>query len=151
MKAEKPTELLVVGTIHQQHWAVPGYSPRVLEAILDKADPDALCLEIRPVDVERGKLYAPPEMEAVGIKWARAHNRPWYPIDWFPDSNVRQERAKAWKALSETPEGRAKLEQIEEFGMERAIVDAARSWPAAMELDYRKVNSPEFCDLQRAG
>lgn len=42
------TEVLVVGTIHQQHARNPNYSYEDLVRILDTYNPDLVCVEIRP-------------------------------------------------------------------------------------------------------
>jgi pheromone shutdown protein TraB len=42
--SDSKTELLVIGTVHQNHFG--GFSFDHLRAILDAADPDVLCVEM---------------------------------------------------------------------------------------------------------
>jgi hypothetical protein len=47
------TRILVVGTIHGDHFSNPNYSFVHLFQILETFDPDAICVEIRPKDFRK--------------------------------------------------------------------------------------------------
>jgi hypothetical protein len=140
-------ELLVVGTAHVAHEYLPRYSWKHLEELLDRLNPDALCIEIRPEDAIKGNLVvAAPEMSLVGAAWAGKTGRPWYPVDWWHDTGPAEHR-KAREAFARTPEGKAKLDRLDRED-ERLIFTA--SWRRNASITYRDFNSPEFSRVCRA-
>lgn len=119
------TELMVIGTVHQYHHG--GYSLEHLRAILNAADPDVVCVEIRPVDFEKRdfRMY-PFEMSEVGVKWAEERGRPCCPIDWWREDDVKTREAPTAQDLE------ADFRQL-------------LRWKSIRDMDWRSVNSPESC------
>lgn len=118
-------ELMVIGTAHQYHHG--GYSLNHLRAILDAADPDVVCVEIRPVDFEKGNFhYYPMEMSEVGVKWANEKGQPCCPIDWWHEEDLTKKEAPTAEDLKNNP-----------FQPLR--------WKSVRDPDWRNLNSMEFC------
>lgn len=102
----EPTRVLVVGTIHGNHETAAGYTFQDLLNILSTYAPDAVCVEIRPVDF-RKKSYLREMMMA--SMFGLEHGLKVYPIDWWPAGDDRSKRAEFMK----TPEYAAREKQEE--------------------------------------
>ncbi|MGI6662743.1 MAG: tetratricopeptide repeat protein [Bacillota bacterium] len=123
MSASK-TELLVIGTIHQYHFA--GYSLDHLRAILEAANPDVLCVEIRPADFEKRDFSMYPlEMSEVGVKWAEERGRPCCPIDWWREEDLDKREVPTEESLKDHP-----LQPL--------------NWRITRNRGWRDITSPEF-------
>jgi hypothetical protein len=119
------TELIVIGTVHQYHYG--GYSLAHLRGILDAADPGVVCVEIRPVDFEKGHFRGyPREMSEVGVKWAKEKGRPCCPIDWWREEDLDKRPGMTADDLKNNP-------------MKISI------WRNVRNPDWRHINSLEFC------
>jgi tetratricopeptide (TPR) repeat protein len=101
-----PTRVLVVGTIHGNHYGSSTYTFQDLVNILATYAPDAICVEIRPEDFRR-KSYLAEMMMATMFGLSRGLKV--YPIDWWGGRDDRTERT----AFMKTPEYKAKLKEEE--------------------------------------
>lgn len=94
----KESELLVVGTIHQNHENNPNYSYQDVLNILNTYNADVICVEI-PDFYFRRQAYLK-EMMLASI-YGFEHNKKVYPVDWFQLSgDARTERAEYMKTDS---------------------------------------------------
>jgi hypothetical protein len=122
--SDSKTELLVIGTVHQHHFG--GYSFDHLRAILDAANPDVLCVEIRPVDFEKRDFSMYPlEMSEVGVKWAEERGLPCCPIDWWREEDLNKKEVPTAESLKDHP-----LRPL--------------NWSITRDRGWRDVNSSEF-------
>ena len=144
-KAERPTELLVIGTAHVGHEFLPRYSWKHLEQLLDELGPDALCLELRAEEAEAGQFTGAPEMHMVGIPWANRTGHPWYPVDWHPDGKPSEYHA-ARRAMESTPEGRLRVAHLDD--LDRRLVPCS-NWGKNAHVTFREFNSPEQVQIAR--
>lgn len=85
------TQVLVIGTIHGDHQNNPNYSYRDIINILDKYNPDAICVEI-PASYFRKRSYLT-EMMLASI-YGFENGKEVYPIDWWTETDARGELAK---------------------------------------------------------
>lgn len=74
------TTVLIVGTIHYQHYKNAGYSFHNLFQIIETFNPDVICVEIRPEDF-RKTIYLD-EMTSASIYGIKRKLKV-YPIDWW--------------------------------------------------------------------
>lgn len=88
MKADS-TQILIVGTIHDNHATCESYSYYDIVRILATYEPDAICVEIPP-SLFRKEKYLKEMVLATIYGTANAINV--YPIDWWGDGNDRAER-----------------------------------------------------------
>jgi hypothetical protein len=88
---KKDTQVLVIGTIHAGHNDNPNYSYYDLVNILGTYNPDVICVEIPP-SYFRKQSYLKEMMIASIYGFDNAKTV--YPIDWWPETNVRAERVK---------------------------------------------------------
>jgi tetratricopeptide (TPR) repeat protein len=107
-KQDKPTEVMVLGTIHYSHMKNPNYNLEDIVQILDSYNPDAICVEIPP-EIFRKKQYLV-EMTLASI-YGIDKELPVYPIDWWT-KGTREERA-AYK-------------KTDEFKRKKALMDSLR-------------------------
>ena len=104
-----PTQILVLGTLHQMHARNPGYTYEDVARVLETFNPDLVCVEIRPQEFRR-ELYVT-EMNLATV-WALTQHKPVYPIDWWLDSpNDRTVRAELEKT-TEYKDKAAKLKLL---------------------------------------
>jgi len=132
-----PTQVLVVGTIHQEHRTNPNYTYEQLLQIVGRYDPDVICVEIRPEDFRRVPYLT--EMVAATI-WGSTRGRRVYPIDWWTENpNARLQRDS--------------MMQAPDYGERKAVEDSLTSTnPVIREFDakhgewssYAKTGSYEF-------
>ena len=86
------TQILVLGTIHQQHRNNPNYSYQDILNILDSYKPNGICVEILPSHFR--KVPYLPEMMLATL-YGLENKREVYPIDWYDTTkNARKERAE---------------------------------------------------------
>lgn len=100
VKTQDKADILVVGTIHNNH-AVSAYTYNDVLRIMDTYKPDLICVEIRPQDFRTGPPYLHEMILATlygdlnGIKVE--------PIDWWDDNNndrqIRDSLSKAEKYI----------------------------------------------------
>lgn len=88
------TQVLVVGTIHNNHSSNPNYSYQDLVNILGTYNPDAICVEI-PESYFRKRSYLT-EMTLASM-YGFEGSKKVYPIDHWWKSTARQERAEYMK------------------------------------------------------
>lgn len=83
--ADRPTEVVVLGALHQMHEEVPGYSYANLKTSIDRLHPDVLAVELTPSDLA-GRVVQ---------KNKREYQNAVYPL-------LQQYK---WKAVAMEPEG----------------------------------------------
>jgi hypothetical protein len=79
--AEKPTEVVFVGTQHFISDMPPGYTPAHLRVLLARINPAALAVEA-PTNVKNPWDFAPFELQRVTRPWAEQHGLPIVPVAW---------------------------------------------------------------------
>lgn len=83
--ANRPAEVVLIGTLHWQHLYSPDYTFAHLRALLEKIVPDVLGIEKRtdwqsPEELTR--VF--PSEDAVTLTYAREHGIPVFGVDWLP-------------------------------------------------------------------
>lgn len=89
-RPDRPTEVLVLGTIHARHAENPNYQYADVMHIIQSYKPEVICVEIRSEDY-RKKPYLK-EMDLAAL-FGICNSIPVYPIDWW-EQGVREERNK---------------------------------------------------------
>lgn len=83
--APAPTTVIVLGVDHAAQLVAERDRPALLEAFLDRAKPDALCIERTPEAFARGDFYEfTYEVQDVAVPFARRRGIELCPIDWEP-------------------------------------------------------------------
>lgn len=83
--APTPTKVIVLGVDHAAQLVSQEDQPAVLDAFLDKAKPDAICIERAPEAFARNDFYEfTYEVQDVVVPFARRHRIELCPIDWEP-------------------------------------------------------------------
>lgn len=99
----RPTTVIVLGVDHAAQLVSERDRPAVLEAFLDRAKPDAICIERTPEAFARGDFYEfTYEAQDVAVPFARRRGIALYPIDWEPP--VEDQRLGFGLALDAPPE-----------------------------------------------
>lgn len=138
-------QVLVIGTIHQRHKTNKNYSYQHILQILDTFDPDVICVEIRPQDF-RKTIYLK-EMMLATI-YGLEHGKKVYAIDWWNDTNFREERSK----YMETPEYSEKKKEQDKLTTESSIIQSFKKkygeWKEfSKSQDYSFFNGKEYNDF----
>lgn len=127
----RPIQVLVVGTIHQQHATDKNYSYADIARILATYNPDLICVEIRPKDFRRHPYLK--EMELATI-WGLSHGKRVAPIDWWLDKpDDREIRAK----LAKEPEYIAKEKQFRKLLAHDEIVAQFQKLYGSLDDEYK--------------
>ena len=140
-EAAGETQVLVVGTVHQQHRRNPNYDYEDVVRILEAFQPQVVCVEIRP-EVFRREPYLKEMM--LGTVWALAQGGEVCGFDWFnTEVNTRALRAE----LENTPEYQQKAQTYDSLVATnhiRTAFDQAHGdfWRGSM--DYRFYNGPSY-------
>ncbi|MGJ7903678.1 hypothetical protein [Lysobacter sp. 1R34A] len=80
-----PATVIVLGVDHAAQLVSERDQPALLEAFLDRARPDAICIERAPEAFARGDFYEfTYEVQDVAVPFARRHGIELCPIDWEP-------------------------------------------------------------------
>jgi tetratricopeptide (TPR) repeat protein len=139
---ENTTQVLVVGTVHQQHARNPNYSYRHIAQILSTYDPDLICVEIRPQDFRR-RPYLKEMMLATA--WGVTHGKVVCAIDhWNESDSTRQVRER----LREQPEYLRKQQQLDSLQAASLVIQSFEEeygedfWDS--EMGYQFYNGPEY-------
>lgn len=97
------TTVIVLGVDHAVQLVSERDQPAALEAFLDRAKPDALCIERTPEAFARGDFYEfTYEVQDVAVPFARRRGIELCPIDWEPP--VEDQRLGFGLALDAPPE-----------------------------------------------
>lgn len=116
--AEPKTEVLVLGTIHGNHFENPNYSPAHLLGIFEKFSPQVAILEVLPEYLNNPHNVAPPEMGKIIMPYCKEHNIKIYGMDYFPYdvNNLQKDKEEQFKKLSEeVDKDPVKKKKIEDF------------------------------------
>ena len=105
----------MVGTIHGNHNGSSTYTYQDLVNILATFDPDAICVEIRPVDFRRNSYLTEMMMATI---FGLDRGRKVYPIDWWGAGDDRTQRADYMK----TAEFKEKLKEEEKLVAGNAVM-----------------------------
>ncbi|SDZ04301.1 hypothetical protein SAMN04487939_11340 [Lysobacter sp. yr284] len=98
-----PTTVVVLGVDHAAQLVSPRDRPALLDAFLDRAKPDAICIERTPEAFARGDFYEfTYEVQDLAVPFARRHGIELCPIDWEPP--VEDQRLGFGLALDAPPE-----------------------------------------------
>jgi len=101
--APAPTTVVVLGVDHAAQLVAERDQPALLEAFLDRARPDAICIERTPEAYARGDFYEfTYEVQDVAVPFARRRGIELCPIDWEPP--VEDQRLGFGMALDAPPE-----------------------------------------------
>ena len=143
------SQILIVGTIHQQHHRNENYSYAHILQILASYDPDIICVEIRPEEF-RKELYLK-EMVLAAI-YGLEHRKGVYPIDWWTEENYREERKK----YMETAEYLEKNKLMEDLTERNDIIQNFKNkyggWSDfSAARDYSFFNGGEYNNYTREG
>lgn len=99
----KPTEVVVIGTMHSAQLEYAEHSPARIRALLNRIDPAAVGVETPPQwyaeDVYFEVAY---ESYGVAVPWAREKGREVRPVDWTADP-LEQVNALLWPAVNPEP------------------------------------------------
>jgi len=88
---EPATQVIVLGVDHAAQLVAREDRPAVLAAFLDRADPDAICIERSPEAFARNDFYEfTYEVQDVVVPFARERNIALCPFDWHPSSEDAQ-------------------------------------------------------------
>lgn len=133
------TQVLVVGTVHDQHGRNPNYTYEDVVRIVDTFDPDVVCVEIRPDDFRRVPYLK--EMMLATV-WGASKGRETCAFDWY-DGTTRRIR----RELAETPEYVEKEREFQELIASNPITVPFEErygdyWSG--EMDYRFYNGSEY-------
>ncbi|WP_031373582.1 hypothetical protein [Lysobacter antibioticus] len=80
-----PAAVIVLGVDHAAQLVSERDQPALLDAFLDRAKPDAICIERAPEAFARGDFYEfTYEVQDVAVPFARRHGIELCPIDWEP-------------------------------------------------------------------
>lgn len=80
-----PATVIVLGVDHAAQLVSERDQPALLDAFLDRAKPDAICIERAPEAFARGDFYEfTYEVQDVAVPFARRHGIELCPIDWEP-------------------------------------------------------------------
>ncbi|MGO1071284.1 hypothetical protein [Lysobacter sp. CA199] len=80
-----PTTVMILGVDHAVQLVASNDRPALLDAFLDRAAPDAICIERAPEAYARGDFYEfTYEVQDVVVPFARRHRIELCPIDWQP-------------------------------------------------------------------
>lgn len=80
-----PTRVIVLGVDHSTQLVARGEQPAALEAFLDRAKPDAICVERAPEAFARNDFYEfTYEVQGVVLPYARRTGVELCPVDWEP-------------------------------------------------------------------
>ncbi|MFK3646865.1 hypothetical protein ACI2IY_00305 [Lysobacter enzymogenes] len=97
------TTVVVLGVDHAAQLVAERDQPALLEAFLDRAKPDAICIERTPDAYARGDFYEfTYEVQDVAVPFARRRGIELCPIDWEPP--VEDQRLGFGMALDTPPE-----------------------------------------------
>lgn len=141
---ERKTEILVLGTIHQFHYVAEGYSTTILKALLEKLQPDVVCIETRPKDFERDDYSkSPPEVGQVIVPWAKKNGVEIIPIDWW-EEGMREATMAYYDSLKNTETGQ-ELEEKEK----RLLGDIQNPVSTPEKINYLTVNSDSIQNILR--
>ena len=135
------TQVLVIGTIHQQHESNPNYSYHDLVRILSTYDPDLVCVEIRPQDFRRRPYLR--EMMLATV-WGLAHGRDVCAMDsWSEADSTRQVRARLQKEREYIQKAQT-LDSLEASSVPMSSFQAKYGdfWNA--DMGYRFFNGSEY-------
>ncbi|MGO4262672.1 hypothetical protein [Lysobacter sp. TAB13] len=81
----KPTTVMILGVDHAAQLVSRNDQPALLDAFLDRAKPDAICIERSPEAFARGDFYEFTfEVQDVVVPFARRHRIELCPFDWEP-------------------------------------------------------------------
>ncbi|UZW61985.1 hypothetical protein [Lysobacter enzymogenes] len=101
--AAAPTTVIVLGVDHAAQLVSERDRPALLDAFLDRAKPDAICIERTPEAFARGDFYEfTYEAQDVAVPFARRRGIELCPIDWEPP--VEDQRLGFGLALDAPPE-----------------------------------------------
>lgn len=85
---ETTTEVLVLGVEHSAMLVAETYQPAVFRAFIERADPDAICIERAPEEFARGSHYEfTYEIQHIAVPYARERGIPLCPFDWLPSTD----------------------------------------------------------------
>jgi len=88
---EAATQVIVLGVDHAAQLAAREDRPAVLAAFLDRAAPDAICIERSPEAFARNDFYEfTYEVQDVVVPFARERNIDVCPFDWHPSTEDAQ-------------------------------------------------------------
>ncbi len=143
------SQVLVIGTIHQRHNTNENYSYSHVLQILENFHPDVICVEIRPQDF-RKTLYLK-EMTLATI-YGLEHDKKVYPIDWWNETNYRQERSQ----YMETAEYAEKKKEEDKRTAESSIIQSFKKkygeWKEfSKSQGYSFFNGKEYNDYITRG
>jgi hypothetical protein len=83
--AAAPTRVIILGVDHSAQLVARADQPAMLDAFLDRAKPDAICVERAPENFARNDFYEfTYETQGVVVPYARRNHVDLCPIDWSP-------------------------------------------------------------------
>src|SRR5690606_23473479 len=86
--AQDTPEAMVLGVSHSGMLLAGRYQPAGLRAFLDRAEPDAICIERAPEEFARGSHYEfTYEIQNIAVPYARERGIPLCPFDWLPGAD----------------------------------------------------------------
>ena len=149
-RAQRKTEVLVVGTIHEGHESNPNYSDQDLVNILGTYAPDAVCVEIPP-SYFRKRSYLT-EMMIASI-YGLDHHLKVYPIDWWDtSSDARAQR----REYMQTADYKRKEKTADSLVNANAVMQTFIKKYGSMDsiwknnrMDYRFFNGKDYNDYIR--
>lgn len=149
--------VIVLGTAHQWHWETPIYSPEILIDLLRNTEPDLICAELSPEQLNgTTTCNSKPEYPKAIIPFAKQHKIPIVPIQPCTEHGLeygnrkRQEieRVKATPGLSEKWDIWMDLsDSIQEVNSPTLFDFLCRGYDTWIEIVYDKFYSRLFPDL----
>lgn len=138
--AQEKTKLLIVGTIHEEHWKNPNYSPQDLLGILKTYKADIVAIEVRGDNFDKNDFTQNvPEASLIILPYCRENNIDVYPVNWEPNDLMIQYK-KALEKLNNNPQEKARIEFAENCDLMKKIKRNSNRIKGDPKVDFYKVN-----------
>jgi len=132
----KPTEVVIIGTMHSAQLEFADHSPARLRALLNRINPAAVGVETPPQWFEHDVYYEISyESYGVAVPWAREKGREVRPVDWVPDT-AEQVSALAWPWVETDAGSMSYADLLASWEVPPLLFADLPEWHAAVNQTY---------------